>query len=208
METNMQIKDFFYLDGKIALVNFTASPTILDSDPNASEIRWEIIRGNYKGIDFPLVFKQESGKKLVDILGTGWCSLYLISDRMKKALEANHLTGWKTYPVKIYDKKGNEVLGYNGFSIIGRCGSIDYNKSEIIEKRYVPNGPLCKLYKGFYIGLDKWDGSDFFMPFDTGHHIVTKKAAEVLKKHKFNVELKNLADCEIDIDDVKQKIPK
>ena len=56
-----------------------------------------LIYGNYSGFCFPIIFKQESGKKYADILHTGHANLYLISDRMKMALEVNHLTGWKSY---------------------------------------------------------------------------------------------------------------
>ena len=52
-------------------------------------------------------------------------------------MEENNPTGWKIYPIKLYDKKDNEVLGYHGLSVTGKCASIDYSKSEIIEKRYV-----------------------------------------------------------------------
>ena len=198
------MKDFFYFNDKFAQANFLACTTELKTDENGKHPEWQLIRGNYDGIDFPVIFKQEGGKKLVDILGTGWCGLYLISDRMKKALKENHLTGWKTYPVKVYDKKGNEVFGYNGFSITGRCSELDHTKSEIIEKQFVPNGPFSKYYKGVWI--DQWDGTDFFMPANTGHHIITKKAADVLKKNKFNVILYNIAEYETDVSNVKQKI--
>ncbi len=157
----------------------------------------KLIKGEYSNFIFPLVFKQGYGKKYQDILDTGFVSLNIISDRLKILLEENKLTGWKTYNVKILNKKEEEINGYHGFSVTGKCGPIDYNKSEIIEKRRVPTGPLCRFYKGTYIGLDKWDGSDFFIPENTIEIVVTKKAAEILKKNKLtNIQLKNLADSE------------
>jgi hypothetical protein len=116
---------------------------------------------------------------------------------MKTVLESNNLTGWKTFVVKVLDKQGQEIQGYYGLSITGRCGKIDYSKSEIIEKRLVPNGPLGKYYKGLHIGLDKWDGSDFFIPEKYLGTIITSKTADILKKSQLtNIKLQNLAEIE------------
>jgi hypothetical protein len=158
-----------------------------------------LIRGDYTDISFPVVFKQEYGNKLQDILDTGWASLYLISDKMITVLEENALTGWKTFAVKVLDKQGQEISGYHGLSITGRCGKIDYSKSEITEKRLVPNGPLAKYYKSLHISLDEWDGTDFFLPGKTLWTIMTRTAAEALKKNKLtNIKLENIAEIETD----------
>src|SRR3989304_5749304 len=80
-----------------------------------------------------------------------------------------------------------------------------YQKSEIIEKRLVPHGPLCKYYKGLVI--DDWDGSDFFTPEGTYATFVSKKAADVLKKNKItNLNLENLADYQVHVSDVRQNL--
>ena len=203
----MEIKDFFEFSNNYVMSTVMACAVGLKTDENGKDDHWKLIRGDYEKIDFPVVFKQEHGKKLTDTLGTGWPSLYLISDRMKKILEENQLTGWKTFPVKVYDKKGNEIFGYHGFSILGSCGPIDYSKSEIIEKSVRPNRPPSKYYKGLYVGLDQWDGTDFFMPPKTYEIIVTKKAADVLKKNKITkIQLENLADEEIWERSVSKKI--
>jgi hypothetical protein len=56
------------------------------------------------------------------------------------------------------------------------------------------------------VTIDKWDGSDFFTPEGTYETFITRKAADVLKKNKIsNVRLKNLADAEIDVDNVIKK---
>ena len=100
---------------------------------------------------------------------------------MREILEQNGLTGWKIFSVVVLDKKENEVTGYHGLSITGRCGPIDYTKCEIFEKRPVPTGPISKFFKGRYIGLEMWDGSDFFLPKDSLGIIVTKVVAEIIK---------------------------
>lgn len=100
----------------------------------------------------------------------------------------------------MYDKKGNEINGYQGFSVIGTCGPVSYANSEIIEKRYVPNGPIVKNYKGAEIGLDKWDGTDFFTSEHSYKTVITKKVIEALKKNKItNLKLENITEIEIPV---------
>ena len=102
--------------------------------------------------------------------------------------------------------KKNEILGYHGFSVIGRCGPIDDKKAEICERQSVPTGPFYKVYKGLYVGLDKWDRSDFFIPNESMFFIVTNKAAEILQKNKVtNLVLKNLSNVEIRVRHVLNK---
>lgn len=197
----MDIASFYDFISKPVLTTLTFVPKSINLR-NYEERK--LIRGDYREINFPIVYEHERGKKIRDILNTGFSSLYLISDRFKEILETNHITGWKSYPVKLLDKMGNEVKGYHGFSITGRCGPIDYSRSEIIEKRYVPEGPLCKLYKGTYIGLDEWDGSDFFLPIDSIKIVITERALKILKNNKItNIDIVNLADEETDDDLVK-----
>ncbi|QQS28144.1 MAG: hypothetical protein IPM47_14890 [Sphingobacteriales bacterium] len=208
----MKTKNFYSFGSKLSLSTVQAHPIGLKEfhpiDPNKKYFYDELrlVQGDYSDISFPVIFKQEYGKKLEDVLDTGWACLYLISDKMKTILEENGLTGWKTFEAKVLDKQGKEIEGYHGLSITGRCGEIDYNKSEIIEKRLVPNAPLGKYYKGLHVGLDKWDGSDFFLPEKYFGTIVTNRVAEVLKKNKItNVRLENLAEIETSDFDLQNK---
>ena len=189
------MESFYEFDSKLVLSTVHASPQSLKNEGNEE---LELIRGNYQNINFPIIFKQTDGKKFTDILDTGFPNLYLISSRMKKILEENNLTGWKTYPIIFYDKKGNEVLDYHGFSITGRCLELSYNKSRIGEKRRVPTGPICQFYKGATI--NGWEGADFFMPQVTGHMLISKRAANLLVKEKIsNLFIQNIADTEYDL---------
>ena len=204
----MDLKMSIFFDFCIQYVSSAvqAHPIGLKNDENGMAGHLHLIKGEYKGIDIPVLFKQDYGKKLMDILGTGHASLYLISDRMKLILEKNNFTGWKTFPIKLYDKKGVEISGYHGFSITGHCASIDYKKSKVIEKRMVPTGPICKFYKGILI--DKWDGTDFFSPVDTYDLFITHRAADVLKKNKItNVHLENLTEYETSVSNVSPEKP-
>ena len=196
--------DYFYIfsskfSSSTLQVHMIGSKEFHPIDPNKSYLFDEnkLLLGDYSNISFPVVFKQEYGKKLQDILDTGTATLYLISDKMKATFEDNNLTGWKTFEVKILDKQDKEIQGYHGLSITGRCGKIDYSQSEIVEKRCVPEGPLGKYYRGLYVGLDKWDGSDFFLPEKNFGTVITNRVADILKKNKFtNICLENLAEIE------------
>jgi hypothetical protein len=65
----------------------------------------------------------------------------------------------------------------------------------------VPTGPICRYYKG--LGIDEWDGMDFFMPEETLETFVTRKAAEILIKNNItNMKLKNLSEFETNIADL------
>lgn len=197
----MDMNLFFNFQSQLLSSTFRAPPVNLRAGEEQSYL---LITGDYKNIDFPVIFKQTYGKKMRDLLDTEYPNLYLISDRLQSVLEENGLTGWKIFPTKLFDKKGNEIFGYHGLSIVGRSGPTSYDNCEIFEKRYVPNGPVCKLYKGVYI--DEWDGSDFFIPDGTISIFITKKAADVLKKNKItNLWLTNLTDEETDVSDVLRK---
>lgn len=158
----------------------------------------KLIKGDYTSIDFPIIFKQKYGDKLLDILDTGCVGLFLISDKLKAVLEENHLTGWKTFSIEVYDKKDNYISGYHGLSVVGRCESTSFQQSKIIEKQLVSTGPICKYYKG--ISINQWDGTDFFSPEKKYQTFITKKVADLLKKNKItNLQLENTAEYEIDI---------
>lgn len=141
--------------------------------------------GTYEGIPFPLEFRHKCGKRYYDILHIGYPTLFLVSDRFLKVLEMNHFTGWKSYPVRLFEKNGMEVFGYNGFSVTGKAGKIDWEQSEVIQ---IP-GPIDRTitypyYKGIPIDMSQWDGSDIFMAEGKRFYFLTEQVYKVLKKAK------------------------
>ncbi len=161
----------------------------------------KLSHGIYENISFPVVFKHEYGRKLCDIIDTGWVDLFLISDKLRDLLTEHNLSGWQTFPVKIYDEKDNEISGYHGFSVFGRSGMIDYSKCTVREERPTPTDWAFKYYKGATINPEEWDGSDFFHPRDSYHILTTEKVYKVLKKSKLsNVRFRKLENLEIECD--------
>lgn len=202
----MEIDKFYKLSSKLSSTTFQAAAQNLWKGRRDSleygrgigiSATDSLLLGDYGGINFPVIYKHEYGKKLLDVIDTGTVSNFLISDFFLDILRKNRLTGYKIYPIRLTDKKNNEITGYHGLSITGRCGSVDYSKSEIIHKRS-PVGKDSVYYLGYHVDLTTWDGTDFFLPTGTFGIITTKKAADILKAAKItNILLNNLATIEV-----------
>ena len=153
-----------------------------------------LLTGDYRGAEFPLEFRHYSGKRYDDVLGIGYPSLYLVSDRFREVLEKNNFTGWKCFPVRLFTKKGEEVTGYQGFSVTGRAGSVDWGKSEIVYTD-TPNGIQEANYKGVHVDLEQWDGCDIFIPDKWFGIVMTRKVREALLAAKItNIRFENMAE--------------
>lgn len=195
------MKDFYYFDSPFLPNTFQVTAIGLGCDDQGINDEENLIQSKYKGINFPVKYKQKSGKKLTDILNTGWVSLFLISEKLKKTLEENFITGWKTYPIILKDRNENMVEGYYGFSVTGISGRRSYANSPIIEVQYVKDGPIVRLYKGARVDLSKWDGSDFFIPEGSIAIVVTKKVFDLVKVNKIsNLSLPNITEVEMDVE--------
>ncbi len=193
----MNIGNFYKLSSKLSSSTFQAHPVGVKTKEGGIGDYEKLTLGDYSNITFPIVFKQEYGSRLEDILDTGTAILFLISDKMKTILEDNKITGWKIFPIRVYDKGENEVEGYHGLSITGRCGPVNYNKSEVIIKSLIEGGEKSRYYKGFYAGLDDWDGSDIFLSRGLFSIIVTQRVREIVKKEKLtNARFENLSEVE------------
>ena len=136
-------------------------------------LSWDLADGEYPSwLEFPVVFRQcphSDGKKLRDIMDTGSGDCYLISQRLKEILTANDVTGWKRYPAIVFDKDGNEIPGYYGFSITGRGGDFTRKGDGLYAKN--------TLYD-----IRQWDGSDLF--FIGGEAWMTERVFRLLKTER------------------------
>ena len=206
----MTLKDFYKFNSRNYLTTFYAKAEIIvealkrkDSD-FAWKMDYDLEYGNYQDYEFPIVFREvvgDSGKQMRDVLDHRNIMAYLISDRMRDLLIDNNITGWKCYEIEMYDKKGNIVPGYNGFSVTGRCNDmvkIDYENIIKDNKRdyYVA--------KGATFDIEKWDGSDIFDA--GGWRIITKKVYELFKKHKITaIDMTRLTDYTCLLGDTKEQ---
>jgi hypothetical protein len=188
----MDLNKFYIFQTPFSSVSVSVAGQSIDFD-----ICIKLLYGETKGVKLPITLYQKKGRRWTDVLDPISVSLHVVSERFIKLLELNKVRGWKTFPVKILDKKGNEILGYHGFSIIGKCGAPDYTKSEVYEKQIAPNGSINKYYKGLHLDFDKWDGSDFFIPEGTILIVVTQKVKDIIERNKLgNIYFQSLAENE------------
>ena len=196
----LSMKDFYTFNSKVYLTTVSVFPYLCEplmGDAAFNFMNNKIIKGDWSGLEFPLIFHQiENGKKLRDVLDMRYVSAYLISDRMKNILEENKITGWKSYPVVIYDKKGGIIKGYNGFSIVGRSGPLDL-KNQPIEPVIDDNGHITeyKEYVGGWFDANTWDGCDVFIQDNSLRIIITDRLHKILKKEKITaIECERFSD--------------
>lgn len=175
--------DNFFIFGS----TFSKNPVCVSNQKLNFEEASQLVVGNHPNLNFPLKFKQTSGKKWTDILAPLSVGLYIVSKRFINILEENLISGWKTYSIKVFDKEQQENNEYVGLSITGKCGPIDYAKSERLFKQLVENGPKTKYVKGLYFDINSWDQTDFFIPKNTLSIIITKKVKDLLEQ-KQNLE--------------------
>jgi hypothetical protein len=99
-----------------------------------------------------------------------------VADAVLDVLRAGGATGWSTYPVIVFDRKGGILSGYSGLAVTGRCGPIDYGRSHLVGA-----DTLLPDYVGLYFDPDSWDGSDLFFT-DRGRPFCTASVKEALER--------------------------
>ena len=147
----------------------------------------------------PLVFRHfTGGSRLHDVIGTGHATIDLLSDRVIDIFKEYGFTGWTTFPIELYGKKGVRIDGYNGFAVTGRCGPIDWSRGRKIRKPPpVPQGRSYDAWVGMYFDPNTWDRSDVFCPGETTYIIVTEPVMLALSDAKVtHILFKRLTEFE------------
>lgn len=178
------------------------APTILNSD--------ELLHKCKKcGRDY---FRRDSDIKLLvegngsypDVLLCGHWPIRVVSERALKKWNENHITGYRSYPVRIFKKNGDEIpneeasyhyieiTGSNEFDLkamgikivsqCNSCGAVTYNKNTWeFGKAIVKKGA--------------WDGSDLFAFKYFGSSSCTQKLLEVIYNNRLtNFRFKKIED--------------
>jgi hypothetical protein len=159
----------------------------------------EFFRGRL-GLDFPLKLGAYMGGQATDFLWSGLIPLICISNRVVELLQMNGISGWGTYPVEVYGRKGDPLPGYHGFAVTGSECRRDRSRSKVITKQAVPGGKPFDVYKGLYFYEEDWDKSDLFIVRRYGGIVVTDKVYKILKQTKVtNVKLIPLPEVERDV---------
>lgn len=185
---------FFSLHLRDSLSQLFANPVFYESQYDS-----DLLCGEYENYKFPVIFLSKDSEyiknnKKTDFLNTGYGGLiYAVSEKVVDVLSSNNITGWKTYPVEVYDRNENYIGGYYGFTITGRCLALKPSLAEPYVKQY-PGGPY-NTYKGHPLNLDYWDGSDIFLLQGTTFQFVSKKVKNIIKKNKLtNICFEDIAE--------------
>lgn len=145
----------------------------------------------------PVVFRHFMGGRPRDLVGSGDI-LHIMSERVISILRAGPFTGWTTYPIELYGKKGERIEGYHGFAVTGRCGRIQWRKGKKVRKPApVPGGQPYDAWVGMYFNPKSWDGSDIFVPKGMTCTIMTEPVMQALAKAKVtNIDFTRLTEFE------------
>jgi hypothetical protein len=137
------------------------------------------------------------GGQATDFLWAGLIPLVCISTRVYELLRINNISGWATYPVEVFGRKGEPLPGYCGLAVTGNECRRDRTRSQVITKQAVPGGKPFEVYKGLYFFEEDWDGSEIFIVRSFGGTIVTEKVKKIFKQAKVtNVKLTPLPEIE------------
>lgn len=151
-----------------------------------------------------LQFDVARGTQPTDVLWSNSVHPMFISARLMALLVEHQITGWATYPVELFDRKGQHLPGYHGFAITGAMCERDRSRSQVIEKPpVVPNGQPYQVYRGLYFIESQWDGNDMFW-VQHGGKVVTERVYRLFRKHKIvNARFTPLSEVERRVSDDK-----
>ena len=139
------------------------------------------------------------GGQPLNVIWTGDPAVVLLHESLLEQLEVHRITGWRAYPVRLHGRDEQEVEGYAGLSITGRCGELKDDLSEQVIDQ-TPFDELELRFKGRYFDPSTWDGSDFFTPSTpTYYRFLTRRARRALARAGIkNVRFVPLTDIKWD----------
>ncbi|BCX04242.1 MAG: hypothetical protein KatS3mg053_2180 [Candidatus Roseilinea sp.] len=159
---------------------------------------WRLFRGELKLAE-PLRLGAYMGSQAADFLWAGLAHIICVSSRVIDLLIVNQVTGWSTYPVEVFDRKGQLLAEYLGFAVTGAECHRDRGRSQVVTKLNAAGRPI-RVYKGLYFDESQWDGSDFFLVQPLNSIAVTEKVYRLFKRAKVtNVRLTPLIQVELDV---------
>ena len=140
-------------------------------------------RGELDDID-AVDLRIAAGRKFTDFLDNG-LGLLIASQRAVDVFSNEKLTGWRTYPIALFDKNDRLLKEkYYIIGITGRAGPLDKEKS--VKDWFTEKDGTQRWLrlKGLLFDPKTWDGSDFFVLQDYGAVLVNGKVLDVLKQAK------------------------
>jgi hypothetical protein len=162
-------------------------------DAGSLELQDALVRSRAQPPD-PVTFRWTEGKaRPADFVWS--VGMPLVSERVVDLLLGERFTGWSSYAARLLGRDGEEIGGYHGLGVWGRCGEIDDDRCDAYLEEF-PGGPDI-VFRGMYFEPETWDGADIFMP--EGEHywwiFVTERVCLALQGAKIrNASLTRL-DC-------------
>ena len=89
------------------------------SDWLTLEQAWRLYKGSFKP-STPLKLGAYQGGQLADFLWSGLIPIFCVSSRVIESLLSTSITGWNTYPVEVFGRNNEPLVGYHGLSITGK----------------------------------------------------------------------------------------
>ena len=124
--------------------------------------------------DSPLLesneFEVDSGKNWYDLIQFADSFHFAISERIKKLLEENAITGWNSFPIIIKNFPDKKYHTFFVNAIIGELKNLEQLNSYETEIHEFDRS--------------SWQGTDFFSHSNTLSIICTEKVKKILKKNK------------------------
>lgn len=144
----------------------------------------------------PVIVRHAMGGIPKDFIWTTYAGPMIVRTTVVELLRTHEFTGWKTFPVEVYDRKGQNIQGYVGLAIYGRCGPIDNSQSEVISHKYRPGG--SPVLRGLYFDPSSWDRSDLFMTSTNTAWVFVRDSVKIaLERAKVtNITYRELTEAE------------
>ena len=174
----MQLQDFYELSARYARGVAWFKPR----DPSVSnEFLWNLFSGGAE--DGPIEFRIMKAKNVFDVIPNS-ASVLIVSERTKNLFAEAGFTGWRSFPVRLYDQKDQLLQdAYSGIAVVGRAGRLDEEHS-VAEWALGPDGRRAGILamNGIHFDVAEWDGSDIFMLEDKGYILVTSRVIGALRE--------------------------
>ena len=128
----------------------------------------------------PIILDVTSGKRVLDLIGTGHAGIYLVSPKFISVLQTSGFSGWRGLE-SVVRQSGEPILpGYRLLTITGRSGPIEDGRSERLLIPSPTAGSAVGGWRGILFDPATWDGSDLFLPANTAHTIVLDRVRDAL----------------------------
>lgn len=159
---------------------------------------WQISMGRLQPAT-PVVVKHEMGAGIPRDIAVTTTHMMFISQRLLDLFNEAGFRGYQTTPAVLYTKRREAMTGYHVFIITGKCGLLDYSRSERVMRPVRPGSTrLVENVIGARFDPATWDGSDFFYTAYNMERYVTEPVVALLKRHRIrDVETARLTEMEI-----------